>query len=368
MKVLHIIDNIGFGGAQKLLVNFAKLASDKEIQTTILCLANYEDAPNLEEQIYQHGVNIVYFTSKRLLDIQRIGNIIKYLRTQNFDIIQSHLTYANVIGPICAKFAHIPIVATLHNSEEDPRHFHLFRYWLETKLLQHFVEGIIAVGNLVEQAHHERFKHQKITVIPNAVLPFDSMEADVRKQFRMKLLGNSSNPLLISVGRFSPQKNFHLLVEAFRKVQNIHPAAKLAIIGHGAQFEDIKKQVLEYGLDPSVILTGVREDVSELLNIADIYVCSSLWEGLPLSVLEAMMAGLPIVATSVGELPKIITADIGHLVPPGNCDELAKSLIDMLDQPDNWQQYGKNAQQYAHDHYGPEAWFSKLISTYDGYR
>ena len=128
--------------------------------------------------------------------------------------------------------------------------------------------------------------------------------------------------------------------------------------------DSIIRQVDNSRLSQSVILIGERTDVPQLLASSDVFASSSHREGLPLAVLEAMMAGLPVVATSVGDIPNVVTSDTGVLVPPHQPEQLAAALEDLLKNPEKRKAMGRAAQERAWNEYSVDAWMKKHIALY----
>ena len=130
------------------------------------------------------------------------------------------------------------------------------------------------------------------------------------------------------VGRFMAQKNHLDLVAAFQQVASADPRALLVLAGDGELRETVRARAASLGLEGAVRFLGLRDDVPELLGAADAFVLSSAWEGLPIAVLEAMAAGLPVVATAVGGVPELVrSGETGWLVAPGAPAALGAAML-----------------------------------------
>jgi glycosyltransferase involved in cell wall biosynthesis len=155
------------------------------------------------------------------------------------------------------------------------------------------------------------------------------------------------------------------MIEAFARLHRQDPRPVLAIAGSGRLLDPIQHKISELHLDDFVHCLGERSDIFQLLAASDVYLSSSHWEGLPVALLEAMMAGLPIVATSVGDIPHVVTPEIGILVPPRRPDLLAEALRDLINAPQKASTMGKAAHLRAVQEYSLEAWVEKLTSLYE---
>jgi glycosyltransferase involved in cell wall biosynthesis len=181
---------------------------------------------------------------------------------------------------------------------------------------------------------------------------------------RREIAGSEKHVVIISVGRLVLAKGYEDMLDAFAIVHRQDPGAFLVIAGMGNLFEKIKNKISELQLEGAVNCLGARTDVPQWLAASDIYASSSHWEGLPVAVLEAMMAGLPIVSTSVGDIPKVVTADAGILVPPHEPACLAEALSELVQAPEKARAMGSAARRRAMQEYSLETWIKKLTSLY----
>jgi glycosyltransferase involved in cell wall biosynthesis len=345
------------------MVLFVSQARLRNLDTTVVCLKAGRNTP-LPQQLASLGAQVRTFSSKKAFEIQRFRRLLSFLREQRFDLVQTHLSTANIIATLAANFAGIPVINTLHSIKADPDYYNPARYRLETWALRYAAQRVIAVGHVVAQAHVKRFPNRMIDIVPNAVEPIETIPFPERQALRSHLLGDPTRPFFLSVGRLSPPKAFGDLISAFREVIRIQPSAVLAIAGDGGMKEHLQEQIDTHTLQNSVFLLGLRNDVPKLLAAADFYVSSSRWEGLPLSILEAMSSGLPVVATTVGEIPYVVTRDTGILVPPADPGQLASALIQMLQNRDAAKRMGAAGRHQVISKYSPTKWMDRLLEIY----
>jgi glycosyltransferase involved in cell wall biosynthesis len=166
------------------------------------------------------------------------------------------------------------------------------------------------------------------------------------------------------VGRFARAKGYEDMITAFNLLHQRDIKPVLLMVGTGGTVDSIKAQIENFQLSHSVVLAGERSDVPQLLASSDVFASSSHREGLPLAVLEAMMAGLPVVATSVGDIPNVVTNGTGVLVPPHDPERLADALEDLLKDPEKRQAMGRAAQQRAVSEFSVDAWMKKHVNLY----
>lgn len=360
--VVHIIDSLPIGGAQKLLVTFAREAQKRSLRTEIICLKPVID-PQVGADLQDCGVPIIFFPANSLLNLVRLWKIIQHLRKTQPDVIQSHLTYANIIGGLSGYAAGIPVVATLHSAGQD-RRYSKAREKLESWVMRHVDRRVIAVGSNTANAHKARLGSQKISVVLNAVHAADTLTPAERSVIRQEIIADAPNTLLISVGRFSTVKAYDDLIRSFEIVHRADAQTVLALVGDGIMREPCEKLAADLHLSDSVKFLGRRGDVPRLLQASDLYVSSSVVEGMPLAVMEAMSAGLPIIATSVGDLPEMICPECGVLVPAREPKRLAEAIMTTLSDRQKMREMGNNARQYAAANFSSAVWMDQLMTIY----
>jgi glycosyltransferase involved in cell wall biosynthesis len=159
-------------------------------------------------------------------------------------------------------------------------------------------------------------------------------------------------------------KGLSELLSAFALICKAYPGLYLIMIGDGALKPELIDEAEGLQISERVGFLGIRNDVQRILAAADIYVSASYSEGMSIALLEAMIAGLPIVATVVGEAPYLLADNRGVLIPSGDVDELANGFRHLLDSPLEMNRMGKAAQEYARDNCSPDIWFDRLSDVY----
>ena len=364
MRVAIIIDTLNIGGAQKLITSFVSAVPKQSIQPTVVSLRDHAAPVNLA-LIHSADVDVRIFPSHSLLNLGRLRQLIHFLRAEKFDLIHTHLSYANILGCLAGYYAGIPVIATLHSTGHDSYRKSGLLIRLEGVILHYFARRIVAVGHLVAAAYRRRLGSRPIDVIPNGVPTPVQLSPQSRQQLRREFTGDEDRMIIISVGRLVRAKGYEDLIEAFAILHRQDPRPVLVIAGGGRLFDTIKKKLAEKNLEDSIYCLGERNDIPQLLAASDIYAISSHREGLPVALLEAMMTGLPIVATSVGDIPHVVTPEIGILVPPRRPDCLAEALSDLISAPEKANAMGQAAGLRARQEYSLEAWVEKLTSLYE---
>ncbi len=365
IRVAHLVDDLKVGGAERLVEVAAHVLTPRGVELSVLSLREPSPSP-VADALEALGVDIVWLPSHRkrsFLDGERLRRVRGALRAGNYDVVQTHLLYANVVGALAAHDAGIPVVATLHQTARLERTFERERELVESLVLRRRATRIIAVGTSVAEANRRRFGRVPIDIVPNPVSEPDLVAADVRQAARAELLGDHTGPLVLSVGRVERVKGFDDMITAFRTVASQQPQAVLAIAGDGSLREGLELQARRAGLEGRVRLLGERSDVPTLLAASDLFVMSSHSEGLPFALLEAMAAGLPIVATRVGDIPRAL-GTAGALVPPGEPAELAAAMTRALVSSDWRVEQSAKLSMRARSEYSEERWAADMMRVY----
>ena len=363
MRVALVIDSLKVGGAQRLISAYASNAAAHEIVPIVITLRE-DNAPFIVDSIRSAGIRLIALPRASLLDLRRYQRLVRLFKVEKVALVQTHLTYANILGSLAAHAAGIPVIATLHSVAVRKGSTSKVLKWIENFVLRKYATRILAVGQMVADINRRNYGKRKVDVIPNGIPKPKFPQVKERERLRREITGNGSHPIVITVGRFSHAKGYEDMIEAFGILQQRAANPKLVMVGSGTTVDHIKEQISDLNLDHSVILTGEREDVPSLLALSDVYASSSHREGLPLAVLEAMMAGLPVVATSVGDIPNVVTEETGVVVPPHHPELLADALEDLLKNPKKREAMGQAAYRRAMNEYSVDAWMRKHLALY----
>jgi glycosyltransferase involved in cell wall biosynthesis len=339
IRVLTVIDSLGVGGAESLLPTFVRHVDHERFDVRVLALRTAP--PNhVQEQVRAFATSLEQWPATRLFDRSRVRQLAAKLHADAIDVVHSHLLYSNIQAARAGRIAGIPTIASLH-SQYPSRHRmrSLPKRTVEIAILRSHRTRAIAVGERVREAYGGPFglSGEQVVVIPNAVDldRFLNQPRDAAQATRAAVLADAPGPLVVAVGRMAPPKGFPDLVKAARIVHQTLPGVRFAIAGRaGSDAENVHAEITRQGMEDVVSLLGQRDDVPLLLAGADLYVMSSLWEGAPVALLEAMAAGAPVVATRVGDVPDVITDGVnGLLADAGDPAGLAAAIVRALRDP-----------------------------------
>lgn len=363
--VVHVIDSLGVGGAQRLL---AILAAEG------LCPAVLDlkgAASVMAEDLTRRGVRIVDTGGGRPLNPFAWWRVWKGLRALPGPLVHLHLTNAVVMAGPLARLMGRRVVVTVHNTRTVPagKPLSRWKFRLESWILRHVADHVILVGPEVAAANALRLAGDRQTVLPNVILPPPATSPEARASVRADLRQQGDiaedEVLFVATGRLNLQKDHASLLVALARARAAGARARLWILGEGALRAALAAEAARLGLGPACQFLGARADVADHLWAADVFVLSSAWEGLPLGVLEAMAAGLPVLATSVGDLPSILGTEGGLLVPPRDPEALARGMVALCEAPDERARFAGAARAIVAPYLDTAAWAGRIRMIYD---
>ncbi len=359
MRIAQLIDSLNIGGAEKLQIIFMRAALSRGIEPTLITFNSYPEKHYYNE-IKSMGIKIIEIKGRNLFDPALFLKLVETLRTEKFDVLHTHLTYSIILGGLTGWVTGTPVVASIHNL-----HYSYSWHYLESTSLKYFTKRRIAVGWEVARTHQAYNNQRHIDVIQNPVHHAPMFSVEERMKIRAELSSDTSRLLIISVGRLVVGKGYGDLLDALNDLRRTHPNVLLIIVGTGSYLESINEKIKNMDLENHVNLLGMRSDVPALLAASDIYVSASHAEGLPVSILEAMSAGLPVVSTGVGDIPLIVKPEFGICVPPHQPSQIADALRSLVEDPDRRIRLGSLARKYVAENHSIDKWFDELMDVYN---
>lgn len=331
IKVLFAIGNLNLGGAEKLIINQLKNLDKSRFEPHLCTLFpsgrdNYDDLITGLPDVLYHK-----FYFKGPFDVVNWFKVFLFLRREKFNILCAHLFEANFIIRLLNFFTGVKTVFIFeHNIYwQKTRWKILADRWLAKKTAKIFVDSWAILDFTAKQ---EKISRDKFAILPYPI------ELDEKKEYNISKIkqefGLPANSFVVgSVARFVKQKGqIYLLKAAAKILERIkQPAIYFLLVGYGPMEAELRDLAKSLKIEPRVIISPAK-DIKEVLPIIDIYVISSLWEGQPIAMLEAMAAGRPVVATKVGGIPEIlIERKNGLLAEAKEENSLAEKIIMLLE-------------------------------------
>lgn len=364
-NVLQVISNLDIGGAQEVVRTLAEYLALAQCGVVV---CTFRDGP-LRHEIERLGIPVVLLPARRasilafpqfIADMLRIRRALSdVVHRYQINVIQTHLLRILDFLVLTLRWSTpLRVFWTVHNyqfalrADQLPRHRWLLQpkrwtYRMLYRVAARWVDGFIAVSDEVQTAIGETIGSvgDKIVIIANGVDVKRYGQPVEKIRLRQQLGVPAHARVLAVVGTLKEQKGHCYLIDAAPAVLAHFPDTHWLLIGDGALRETLQAQANAAGLAQHIHFLGNRSDVPALLAASDGFVLPSLWEGLPMALIEAMASGLPIVATEVSGTKQVMVAgETGLLVPPGSVPHLQAAMLDMVSNPQRAQAMGAAAQ------------------------
>ncbi len=357
--IFHLISSNGVYGAEKVVLALAEGMKAKRYQVIV---ANIGQKSNKETAIVKEaktkGMEGIAFSCSSRIDSKTIKDIRAYIVNQKIDIIHSHGYKSNYFALKAVQGTNTKLVATCHNWTSNTLKMKLYEY-VDKKILRKF-DQVVAVSNQIYQRLTDsKVPGDKLKLIYNgiSIQESNSLSGSFKEEYHVP----PDTKCIGTIGRLSREKGQIYLIRAFKQLIDKGSNAVLFIIGEGPQKEALQQEANKLNIDNKVIFTGYRADISNILASLDVFVLPSLKEGVPMILLEAMLAKKVIVATEVGEVPKILGKN-GLLCPAGDTNSLIDSITKALQMPGNERaKIGANTYNTVINKYSQE----KMVNEYD---
>jgi sugar transferase (PEP-CTERM/EpsH1 system associated) len=358
--VLFCIWALEAGGAERFLVELAKRIPGDRFHVKIVCLSRKGAWAG---EVESAGIEVVSLDKRTGIDFGILFRLIGLFRRERPAIVNTHLWTADVWARAAAVLAGVPqIVVTEQNVD-------LWKTWLHRlidRILFHWTNRVICVSDEVRDFYRKAgVPARKLEVIPNAIdLRRESTEGG---DLRDAIGARPGDFVFLCAARLHPQKAHHVLIDAAgRLIQSGLAAFRIALAGEGTLRTALEEQVRVAGLGEHVRFLGFRNDVRRLLPQADAFVLPSLYEGLPLAVLEAMAASLPVVATAVGGNAAVVEdGRSGLIVAPGDAAALAAAMSRLVEDRDAARAMGKAGRHRVEAQYDIESAAARTSALFE---
>lgn len=328
LRLMQITHDLAIGGLQQVVVNICRTIDREKFDISVLCLRNLgEFVPEIEKL----GIKVLFLPQKETgTDYLSFLKVAKILREEKIDIIHTHNTQPFIDGTIGAIMSGVKTIVHTDHARAFPDKR---RYMIAERFLSRFAYRVVGVSEKTSDdlMKYEKISPRKIMTIPNGI-DGNRFKIKVDREKKKKELGlTTEGPVIGLASRLTSQKGIPFLLRAMSEILAAIPDAVLIIAGEGRIEDELKKEALDLQIADHVRFIGPRMDMPELLKLFDLYVMPSLWEGLPMVLLEAMAAGCPIVSTNVGGIGTAIQHGInGSLVNSQDSDALAKEIVRVL--------------------------------------
>jgi len=363
IKVLYLITELNIGGAERVVEQLATQLSRGHYNVSVACLY---DPGAIADEITASGVPVVNLGMQSKWDLAAAYRLFRLLRNKRIQILHSHLFHANLLAALVGRLANTPIIiATRHSIDIDGMGRERVNRWVRS-----LCDAVVAVSKEVREAELQRSRTgpSKVVMIPNGVQieTFTKIsQADV-EALRQKLRIHPNTAVIGTVASFNEYKGHTYLIDATVRILEQLPDTKVLLVGGGPLRSQMEDKAEALGLLDYIIFTGIRQDIPRILSTLDLFVLPSLWEGMPIVLLEAMAAGLPVVATRVGGIPEVVEHGVtGLLVPPRDPEALAQAIIALLQDRERAEAMGQAGRARVEKYFSVERMVQQTEALYE---
>jgi len=328
INVLQVTFGMGIGGMERVIQTICRGIDKYKYSIRVFCSHQKGD---LAAELEKDGFEIIYPQNQTRLDrYLRARDIARVIRHYEIDIVHTHHTPSFIDSYFAAKITKVPVFINTDHCKKYPIPW---RYGIAERTAAAFADRVVAVSNHTKNdlVQHVRIPSNKIDVIYNGIdFPktngLKNMET-IRTEF-----GIAKDEMIVGcVSRLDEQKGYPLFIDSAALILNENPKVKFMIVGGGIKEKELKSQANRLGIGDKIIFTGWRLDASRILKIFDVFLLTSIFEGMPIVLIEAMAAGKAIVATSVGGNPEVVKHGVnGYIVNERSPEIVSKYVNNIL--------------------------------------
>lgn len=357
MKILHINTEQSWRGGERQTIFLLEGLMKQGIEAHLAC----QPGSPLAERAQLSEAQVWPVPMRGEADAAAGFALRRLIKRHRYDLIHSHTSHAHTL----AFWASIGLrIVRLVTRRVEYSIFRNSFFGLNRIKYRRMADAYIAISErirhvLIEDGIPERM----IRVIHSGVVtdPVCDGATELMTEFGV----SAENPVLVSVAHLSPEKGHEILLKAMKLVLDRMPSARLMIVGEGERRDSLEALAKESGLQNEVIFTGFRIDVSNFYDLADVFVSSSKAEGLGSSILDALAAGVPVVATAVGGIPEFIEdGQTGLLVPAAEPQALAQGVIDQLENPERARTMAARGKEVIKRRFSVERMIADTVAVY----
>ncbi len=340
-NVLHVVSSLPVGGVENMLLKVVRGYDKKRFNVSVCCI---KEGGDIADELIRsgHKVDVLNKMKGRGFDWSAVYALYKLLKRENIHVLRTHQYHANLYGRLAGILAGVPVmVPSFHSSYKSPNEPKIHRRFLN-RLLAFFSDKLVAVSNTVASdiMRYDGVNAKKIKVNYNGIV-MDKFNQDTPKQEAGRLMNIPVHSLLVgTTGRLKEEKGHKILLSAVSGLKD----TSVAIAGDGPLRAELRGLADRLKVDCTFTGQLSPEKIPLFLNSLDIFCFPSLWEGFPTALIEAMAAGLPVVASDIPSNREVL-ADTGIFVPRGDEEALAKTIKMLIDDPSLRNELGGKARE-----------------------
>ncbi|MFQ5914953.1 MAG: glycosyltransferase family 4 protein [Nitrospinota bacterium] len=362
-RILHLLTLADLGGTESSVLPLVRGMDSECFQNEIAVLRGYGP---MSDRWRRAGLAVTHLNVQRGWSPRTIAKLVRLFRNGRYDVVTLYGVAVSVLGRLACKLAGQRNVVGVIRGLSNERSIRRTRLWLDKvsfSLATCYVSNSQAV---IDHLKGAGFPPEKLRLAPTGLStePFD--RAPPSKEARLQLgIGDVSPPVITCLGNLRPVKNHSLLLKACRILKDRKVEFLLLLVGAGPEESRLRSEAQELSLMDQIVFLGEREDVPTVLAASDLFVLSSLWEGLPRSIMEAMASRLAVVATDAGGVKELVVdGETGYVVPGNDAPALAGRMAGLLREEALRRRMGEAGHQRVKEHFTEERMVSAMESIY----
>lgn len=362
MRVLQLISSAGHYGAENMLVNLARAVERLGCRSIVGVFEN-DHRPNMQvaERARQLGLAVELIPCRGRADLRTMRILRGFIRTKSIDLVHAHGYKADLYAYTAARGTGVPVLATCHNWPDKTLALRFYEF-LDHIVLKRFPRVVAVSEGVAQSLRRFGMPEDRISMIGNGI----ELDAFASAQPTLvEEIGKRDRLVVGMVGRLVPAKGADYLLRAAREILQSFPKTLWVFIGEGPERGNLERLARDLGIEANVIFAGQRQDMPGVYASLDLLVLPSLTEGMPMTILEAMAARKPVVATRVGAVPRIVIPErTGLLTAPANIEDLRDALARLLADAELRRRMGQQGHALVREHYSAESMAENYLHLY----
>ncbi|WP_134497841.1 glycosyltransferase family 4 protein [Microvirga pakistanensis] len=367
LRILHLIHNLKREGAQSMVATLAMASDPIHVEASV---CPWRGGGTYVGDLRKAGVKVLEWPhAGNTPRVQAALKLRRIVETHQIDLVHAHMSDSAVLAAAALSGTGIPFIVTHHSNRLLPKEGRVksaLRYALAHWATRRAMRNVGVTAAVTERLSHDlRVSEDRLVTIHNGIAIPDQSRAAAASFGRQARSDARNGPRIVALGRLVPLKRHVTMIEALGRIRSILPGAHLAIAGDGPERDALAAATERLNLGPHVSLLGSIDDVGSFLSGADMFVSMSTYEGLPVSVLEAMSWSLPVVVSDVpGHRDVVEDGTDGYLVPFDDIDALAARIIQLAGDSGEAERIGSAARSKVMRDYSSATMADRYLSVY----
>ncbi len=361
-NVVHLVEKLGIGGLEKVVATLASNLNKEKYNVSVWCLRK---GGFFADKLIEEGIDVKILGISTSRNPIAIYKLYKLLKRHKIDLIHTHAYSAGTIGRISAFLAGVSVIISHNHSVYD--YYHKY-FRLVEWALSHITDRIICISDRVRKSTNrtQGISAEKLITIHNGINSIGPVQKKAITKLKKELRIPPGHTVISTITHMEEHKGVSYLIQSASRICKSRENLIFLLVGEGAQEEELKELCVSLKIEENVVFTGERSDIPEILSLTDIFVLPSVREGLSLSILEAMASGKPVIATSVGGIPEVVSDGVsGILVRPKNPYALHDAIVELLDDKVKQRLMGFNGKRIFEERFNSGTMVDRIEKSYD---